>query len=54
MTKADTTAAVAGTLSTTALGLGDMDMLLALLVASLTVCLLLIRIGLAVREWRHK
>lgn len=54
MTKADTTAAVAGTLSTTALGIGDMDTLLALLVAGLTVALLLVRLALAIREWRKK
>jgi hypothetical protein len=52
--KADTVAATAGALSTTALGIGDMDTLLALVVASLTACLLVIRIGLAVREWRKK
>lgn len=54
MTKADTAATVAGTLSTTALSIGSMNTLLALLVASLTVCLLLIRIGLAIKEWRKK
>jgi hypothetical protein len=54
VTKADTAAATTGALSTTALGLGGMDTLLALLVAGLTVCLLLIRIGLAIREWRKK
>lgn len=54
MTKADTAAATTGALSTTALGLGAMDTLLALVVAGLTVCLLVIRIGLAVREWRNR
>lgn len=54
MTKADTAAAATGAVSTTALGIGSMDTFLALLVAGLTVALLLIRIGLAVREWRKK
>ena len=52
MTKTDVTATATGAASTTALGLGHMDIYLAILVASLTACLLLIRIGLAIREWR--
>lgn len=52
MTKTDTVAATTGALSTTALGLGNLDTLLALVVAGLTACLLVIRIGLAIREWR--
>ena len=54
MTKADTVAATTGAVSTTALGIGNLDTLLALLVAGLTVCLLLIRIGLSIREWRKR
>ena len=54
MTKADTAAATTGALSTTARGLGNLDPLLALIVAGLTVCLLGVRLALAVREWRKK
>ena len=53
MTKTDVTATATGAASTTALGLGHMDIYLAILVAR-TACLLLIRIGLAIREWRLK
>jgi uncharacterized protein (DUF2062 family) len=51
MTKHDVAATAAGTISATFLGLG-MDMIMALVVGGLTICLLLIRIGLSIREWR--
>jgi hypothetical protein len=51
MTKYDFTATAAGTISATFLGLG-MDMVMALVVGGLTICLLVIRIGLSIREWR--
>jgi len=54
VTKADAAAATTGALSTTALGIGKLDPLLALIVAGLTVCLLVVRLALAVREWRKK
>ena len=53
MSKHDITATAAGTVSATALGLG-MDMIMALVVGGLTCLLLLIRIGLSIREWRKK
>ena len=52
MPKPDVMATGAGVAGATWLGLGDLNAMLALGVAGLTICLLLIRIGLAIREWR--
>jgi|TARA_R110002050_G_scaffold90441_1_gene190331 hypothetical protein len=54
MSKNDVGAAVAGVGGATWLGLGDLNAALAIGVAGLTICLLLIRIALAVREWRRR
>ena len=35
------------------LGLGGLDAALAVVVAGLTICLLVLRIGIAIREWRR-
>jgi len=51
VTKTDITATATGLVSATALGMG-MDMIMALIVGGLTSILLLLRIALAVREWR--
>jgi len=53
VTKTDITAAATGLVSATALGLG-MDMIMAVIVGGLTSILLLIRIALAIREWRKR
>tara|TARA_R110002020_G_scaffold191015_1_gene390678 strand:- start:462 stop:626 length:165 start_codon:yes stop_codon:yes gene_type:complete len=42
-----------GAAAATWLGLGDIDAALALVVAGLTICLLLLRIVLAVKEMRR-
>ena len=52
-TKADIAAGLGGAADTTWLTWGGLDALLAVAVGGLTICLLLIRIGLAVREWRQ-
>jgi hypothetical protein len=54
VTKADTAAAATGALSTTALSMGGLDIMMALVVGGLTVCLLAVRLALALREWRAK
>ena len=53
-TKADIATGLGGAAAATWLTLGDLDAVLAVAVGGLTICLLLIRIGLAVREWRRK
>lgn len=53
MTKPDVMATGAGVVGATWLGLGDLNAMLALGVAGLTILLLLIRIGLAIREWQR-
>lgn len=53
MTKPDVAATGAGVLGATWLGVGDLNSALALGVAGLTILLLLIRIGLSVREWQR-
>jgi hypothetical protein len=53
VTKTDITATATGLASATALGMG-MDMMMALIVGGLTSILLLLRIALAVREWRKR
>ena len=49
----DVAALGAGSLGATWLGLGNLDSVLAVGVAALTILLLLVRIGLAIREWRR-
>jgi hypothetical protein len=51
--KPDLAAAGVGVLGAAWLGMGDLNSVLAIAVAGLTVLLLLIRIGLAVRQWRR-
>ncbi len=53
-TKADIAAGLGGIGAATWLTWGGLDAMLAVAVGGLTICLLLIRIGLAVREWRRK
>ena len=53
-TKADIAAGLGGIGAATWLTWGGLDAMLAVAVAGLTICLLLIRIGLAMREWRRK
>jgi|TARA_R110002074_G_scaffold86658_3_gene191256 hypothetical protein len=53
MSKSDAAATVAGAAGATWLGIGDLNAALALGVAGLTICLLVLRIALAVREWRR-
>ena len=53
-TKADIATGLGGAAAATWLTWGGLDALLAVAVGGLTICLLLIRIGLAIREWRHK
>ena len=50
-TKADIATGLGGAAAATWLTWGGLDALLAVAVGGLTICLLLIRIGLAVREW---
>ena len=50
-TKADIATGLGGAAAATWLTWGGLDALLAVTVGGLTICLLLIRIGLAVREW---
>ncbi len=52
-TKTDLLVASSGVLGATWLGLGDLNAMLAVGVATLTICLLLLRIALAIREWRR-
>ena len=52
-TKADIATGLGGAAAATWLTWGGLDALLAVAVGGLTICLLLIRIGLAVREWRQ-
>lgn len=53
MTKPDVMATGAGVSIATWLGIGDLNAMLALGVAGLTILLLLIRIALSVREWKR-
>lgn len=53
MNKPDAIATGAGVVGATVLGVGDLNAVLALGVAGLTILLLLIRIGLSVREWNR-
>jgi len=52
-TKADIATGLGGATAATWLTWGGLDAQLAVAVGGLTICLLLIRIGLAVREWRQ-
>jgi hypothetical protein len=52
-TKTDLIIAGSGGGIATWLTWGGLDAMLAVAVAGLTICLLLIRIGLAAREWRR-
>jgi hypothetical protein len=52
-TKTDIATGVTGAAAATWLGLGDLDAALAVVVAGLTICLLVLRIGLAIKEWRR-
>jgi hypothetical protein len=54
MTRLAIAAGVGGAAAATWLTWGGLDAMLAVAVAGLTICLLLIRIGLAMREWRRK
>ena len=42
-----------GAAAATWLGMGELDAALAVVVAGLTICLLVLRIGLAIKEWRR-
>jgi len=52
MSKPDVSATLAGAAGATWLGIGDLNAWLALGVAGLTILLLLVRLALAIREWR--
>ena len=51
--KADIAAGLGGAAAVMWLTWGGLDALLAVAVGGSTICLLLIRIGLAIREWRQ-
>ena len=52
-TKADIATGLGGAAAATWLTWDGLDALLAVAVSGLTICLLMLRIGLAVREWRR-
>jgi len=52
-TKTDIATTGIGAMAAAWLGMGGLDAALAVVVAGLSICLLVLRIGLAIKEWRR-